>query len=62
MATGSKEDISRTEHFFSIFYCVSESYIKFVVFLKKDQSQSLSIAEINVQKAIFHATLRKETC
>ena len=38
---------------------------------KKDQSQSLSITEIpncetgsylNVQKAIFHATLRKTTC
>ena len=71
MATGSKEDISRTEHFFSIFYCVSESYVKFVVFLKEDQSQSLSIAEIincetgsylNVQKAIFHATLGQITC
>ena len=71
MATGSKEDISRTEHFFLIFYCVSESYFKFVVFLKKDQSQSLSIAEIincetgsylNVQKAIFHATLGQITC
>ena len=38
---------------------------------KKDQSQSLSITEIincetgsylNVQKAIFHETLRKTTC
>ena len=38
---------------------------------KKDQSQSLSITEIincetgsylNVQKAIFHATLRQITC
>ena len=38
---------------------------------KKDQSQILSITEIinceadsylNVQKAIFHATLRKTTC
>ena len=40
-------------------------------FENKDQSQSLNITEIvncetgsylNVQKAIFHATLRKTTC
>ena len=40
-------------------------------FEKKDQSDSLSITEINncktssylsVQKAIFHATLRQPTC
>ena len=40
-------------------------------FKNKDQSQSLNITEIlncetgsnlNVQKAIFHATLRKTTC
>ena len=45
--------------------------LSFEYFEKKDQSQSLSITEIincetdtylNVQKAIFHATLLKTTC
>ena len=71
MATSSKANISETENFFWIFSCVSEIYVKFEYFEKKDQSQSLSITEIincetgsylNVQKAIFHATLRKTTC
>ena len=72
MATSSKADISGTKNFFLNFFYVSESYVKFGVFCKKkDQSQSLSISEIincetgsylNVQKAIFHATLWKTTC
>ena len=32
MATISKVDISETEHFFWIFYCVEEIYVKFGVF------------------------------
>ena len=32
MATGSKADISGTERFLSIFYCISEVYDKFGVF------------------------------
>ena len=70
METSSKADISKTENFFSIFYCVSEIYGKFRVFRKKNQSRSLSITAIincetgsylNVQKAMFHATLRQIT-
>ena len=72
MATNSNEDISQTENLFSIFYCVSEIYVKFLeYFERKDQSQSLSITEIinfetssylNVQKVLFHATLPQTTC
>ena len=71
MATSRNADMSETENFFSIFYIVSEIYVKFGVFWKKDQSHNLSITEIincetgsyfNVQKAIFHATLRQITC
>ena len=29
MATNSNEDISETENLFSIFYCISEIYVKF---------------------------------
>ena len=32
MATSSKANISETENFFRIFYCVSEIYVKFGVF------------------------------
>ena len=48
-----------------------KSMLHFEYIEKKDQSQSLSITEIincetdsylNVQKAIFHATLRTTTC
>ena len=47
-ATSSNADISKTENFFSIFYCFNEIYVKFSVFWKKkDQSHSLSITEIN---------------
>ena len=35
MATGSNADISGTENLFSIFYYVSEIYVKFGVFRKK---------------------------
>ena len=71
MATSRNADMSETENFFSIFYIVSEIYVKFGVFWKKDQSHNLKITEIincetgsyfNVQKAIFHATLRQITC
>ena len=72
MATNSNEDISQTENLFSIFYCVSEIYVKFLeYFERKDQSQSLSITEIinfetssylNVQKVLFHAKLPQTTC
>ena len=71
LTKSSSADISETENLFSIFYCVSEIYGKFRVFRKKNQSQSLSITAIinsetgsylNVQKAVFHATLRKTTC
>ena len=71
MATCSKADISETENFFRIFYCVSVIYVKFGVFWKKDQSHSLSITDninceagsyLNVQNTIFHATFRQTTC
>ena len=48
-----------------------KSTLKFEYFERKNQSHSLSITEINkcetgsylnVQKAIFHATLRQTTC
>ena len=32
MATGPNADISETENFFWIFYCVSEIHVKFGVF------------------------------
>ena len=53
------------------FIAFLKSMLNFEYFEKKDQSQSLSFNEIinsetgsylNVQKAIFHATLRKTTC
>ena len=71
MATSYNADISETEKLFSIIYCVSDIYVKFGVFPKKNQSYSLSITEIincetrsylNVQKTIFHTTLRQTTC
>ena len=71
MATISKTYISATENFSWIFCCVSEIYVKFGVFWKEYQSHSLSITKIinfetgsylNVQKAIFHSTLRQITC
>ena len=53
------------------FFAFLKSTLNLEYFEKKDQSHSLSINEIinsetgsnlNVQKAIFHATLRKITC
>ena len=35
MATSSNADIFETENLFSIFYCVSETYVKFAVFRRK---------------------------
>ena len=35
MATSSNAEISETENLFSIFYCVSEIYVKFPVFRRK---------------------------
>ena len=40
MATSFKADISETERIFRIFYYVSEIYVKFEVFRKKNQSHS----------------------
>ena len=57
--------------FSGFFIAFMKSTISLVYFGRKDQSQSLSITEIiycetgsylNVQKAIFHATLRQTTC
>ena len=71
MATSSKADISKTENFSGLFFTFLKSMLDFQYFGKKDQSQSLSITEIinyetgsylNVQKAIFHVTLRQITC
>ena len=54
-----------------IFFAFVKSKLNLDYFQKKYQSYSLSIQEIincetdsylNVQKAIFHATLRKTTC
>ena len=53
------------------FIAFLKSTLNFEYLEKKDQSQSLTITEIincetgtylNVQKGIFHATLRKTTC
>ena len=46
MATSSKADLLETKNFFWIFYQLSEIYVKFRVFSKKNQSHSLSITEI----------------
>ena len=57
--------------YFGFFISFPKSMLNFKDSEKKDQSQSLSITEIincetgsylNVQKAIFHETLRKKTC
>ena len=57
--------------FYRFFIAFLKSTLDFQYFEKKDHSRSLSITEIinsetvsylNVQKAIFHATLRKTTC
>ena len=54
-----------------VFIAFLKSTLNFEYLERKDQSQSLTITEIincetgsylNVQKAIFHVTLRKTTC
>ena len=54
-----------------LFIAFQKSMLNLEYFRKKDQSHSLSITEIincetgsylNVQKGIFHATLRQTTC
>ena len=61
-------DLKTCSRFFIAFL---KSTLNFEYFDKKDHSQSLNITEIincetvsylNVQKAVFHATLRKTTC
>ena len=56
---------------FRFFIAFLKSPLNFEYLEKKDQSQSLSITEIvncetgsylNVEKALFHATLWKTTC
>ena len=71
MATSPNADISETEKFFWIFIAFLKSTLNLEYFERKDQRHNLSITEIincetdsylNVQKAIFHATLRQTTC
>ena len=71
MITGSNEDISKAENFFSIFVPFLKSTLNLEYFERKDQSHSFNITEIsncetesylNVQMAIFHTTLRETTC
>ena len=61
-------ELKTCSRFFTAFL---KSTLNLEYFEKKDQSQSLSITEIikcetgtylNVQKVIFHATLRQITC
>ena len=61
----------KLETFARFFIAFLKSTLNFEYFGKKDQSHSLSITEIincetgsylNVQKPIFHATLRQTTC
>ena len=70
MATSSNADISETGNFFLVLIPFLKSTLNLDYFGKKVQSQSLGITEIincetgsylNVQKAIFHATLRQRT-
>ena len=44
--TFSHAIIFKTKDFFSIFYCLSEIYMKWRTFSKKGESSSLSISEI----------------
>ena len=70
MATSSNADISETGNFFLVLIPFLKLTLNLDYFGKKVQSQSLGITEIincetssylNVQKAIFHATLRQRT-
>ena len=72
MATSSNSDISKTENFSGFFITFLKCTLNLEYFeKKKDQSHRLSITKnincergsyLNVQKAIFHATLWKTTC
>ena len=61
----------KLETFSGIFIAFLKSALNMEYFERKDQSQSLNISEIincktgrylNVQKAIFHPTVRQTTC
>ena len=45
-ATSLDAIIFKTKDFFSIFYCLSEIYMKWRTFWKKGESSSLSISEM----------------
>ena len=45
-ATSSDAIIFKTKDFFRIFYCLSEIYMKWRTFLKKEEVSGLSISEI----------------
>ena len=71
MATSSKPISRKPKTFSGFFITFLKSTLNLEYFEKKDQSHSLSITEIincetgsylNVQMAIFHATLRQITC
>ena len=71
MATDSKTESRQVNPFSGSFITFLESMLNLEYFEKKDHSPSLSITEIincetgsylNVQKAMFHATLRQITC
>ena len=66
-----KEIFEKLKTFSGFFIAFLKSSLNLEYFEKKDQSHSLSITEIincetgsylNVQKTIFHATLRHITC
>ena len=66
-----KQISRKLKTFYGLFIAFLKSALNLEYFERKDQSQSLSITEIinwetgsylNVQKAIFHATLRRTTC
>ena len=66
-----KQISRKLKTFYGFFIAFLKSTLNLEYFERKDQSQSLSITEIinwetgsylNVQKAIFHATLRRTTC
>ena len=71
MATSSNHVSRQPKTFSGFFDEFLKSTLNLEYFEKKDQSYSLSITEIincetgsylNVQKSIFHATLRQTTC
>ena len=71
MAKSPNADIGETENFSGFFIAFLKSALNLEYFERKDQPQSLNLTEIincetgsylNVQKAIFHATLWQTTC